>query len=374
MNLHIVTPIFHDELHKMASEMLRQGRLWQDLAQGLHALENLTGQKIALVDAAQLRADATIVPPSVETITDVLDFDPPPPLTDADFPMVEPVSQEDEAPSAEELAALVEEPAPAPTEPEPQPEPQPDPNPAAVDAITPVPPPEPQRSGEEVQVQIREMLMMRYSVSHIAKTLGCTPDVVRATIAADKKAKNKTSARPWSDDDLTVLAHLRAQGKDNIAIGRAMNRTPGAIRDRIRRLEAQTQIDEPQTVQEDAPRPEAAPDPEPLAPPAPEAPPAPIDPPAPVDFGPTLTRRQNRLVDHLNRLPDDFEPSDDLYLVESLASRVPIDVMCDQLGCDQPTIKNRYRAMLIEEITTAKGIITIDGQADLLIALRYRVQ
>lgn len=86
-----------------------------------------------------------------------------------------------------------------------------------------------------------------------------------------------------------------------------------------------------------------------------------------------LTSRQSRLVDHLGRLGNDsFLPEDDLFLAEQLARGVPGNVVADQLGCDLKTAGLRFRAMQTEEIVNAKGVLTIDGQADLLVALRYR--
>ena len=94
--------------------------------------------------------------------------------------------------------------------------------------------------------------------------------------------------------------------------------------------------------------------------------------PAPASSFPKLTGRQQRLVDHVGRLSDTFEPADDLWMVEAFYKGTAVDVIADQLGCDVPAVRSRFKSMLTEEITTPKGVITIEGQADLLVALRYR--
>lgn len=88
---------------------------------------------------------------------------------------------------------------------------------------------------------------------------------------------------------------------------------------------------------------------------------------------PVLSRRQSRLIDHLSRLSRDaFTPEDDLWLVEQLASGAPIAVIADQLGCTPKTAIARFAAMKTDDIVTARGRLTIDGQADLLVAAHYR--
>lgn len=85
-----------------------------------------------------------------------------------------------------------------------------------------------------------------------------------------------------------------------------------------------------------------------------------------------LTALQKRIFDHLKRLSDDFTIEDDLYLAEAITGGTPSDVIADQLGCDTKTVVSRFRVMQVPEILTAKNTLTISGQTDLLVALRWR--
>lgn len=106
---------------------------------------------------------------------------------------------------------------------------------------------------------------------------------------------------------------------------------------------------------------------------APSPIPTPTLPPAPV-VDPRLTARQRRLVDHLGWQEwDGFTPDDDLFLVEELARGTPGNVVADQLDRSLKSVGLRFRAMQTDDIVNSKGVLTIDGQADLLVAVRYRV-
>lgn len=85
-----------------------------------------------------------------------------------------------------------------------------------------------------------------------------------------------------------------------------------------------------------------------------------------------LTVIQRSVLQHLQRLSDDFMPSDDLHLAEQLAKGTPIEVIADDLGCDVKTVQARWKAFLFEHITSDKGVLTIQGQSDLLHVLRHR--
>ena len=87
---------------------------------------------------------------------------------------------------------------------------------------------------------------------------------------------------------------------------------------------------------------------------------------------PRLTIRQKRIFDHLKRLSDDFTVEDDLYLAQEITGGTPPEVVADELGCDMRTVVTRLRAMQVPEILTAKNMLTIDGQADLMVAVRCR--
>lgn len=82
--------------------------------------------------------------------------------------------------------------------------------------------------------------------------------------------------------------------------------------------------------------------------------------------------RQIRVLSHLLTLPHgSFTPADDLFLAEGLASRRALAEIADQLGCESSDIMKRWKAMLFADLTDRHGHILLDGQADLLRALRW---
>lgn len=87
-----------------------------------------------------------------------------------------------------------------------------------------------------------------------------------------------------------------------------------------------------------------------------------------------LTLPQRRLVQHLERLDDGFAPADDLALAEGLGRGVPHDKLCDSLGMTYDCMIARWKRLVPASIRGPSGLVTIDGQADLLAALRYRAQ
>lgn len=269
----ISTPAFQEELQERGAVLMTEGQAILDLARSLGRFEDATGQRLAVVDAIQIRADATIAPMMAETITDPDDPAP-------DDCLVEPVP--------------------------------------VVGKVN---------AGQHQQAEL--------------------PAPVPPAPAPDDKAGS-----PWSDEEKAEAVRMKSEGFSASHIAKVIGRPHPATRAMLAKL-----------AKEKAPPPaEVAP-----APPAPPA--APV--PKAETFQP-LTRRQQLLVDHVGRLPDDFEPADDLWLAESLAKGTPIDVIADQLGCDSATARARFRAMLTDGIKTPKGTITTDGQADLLAALRYR--
>lgn len=82
--------------------------------------------------------------------------------------------------------------------------------------------------------------------------------------------------------------------------------------------------------------------------------------------------RQVRVLSHLLTLPSDvFGAADDLFLAEGLASRRAVAEIADQLGCEPAAVTARWKAMLFADITDRHGLLLLDGQADLLRALRW---
>ena len=365
MNKHLTTPAFHQELHDIGNAMLHEGRLLHDLAQGMRAWENLTGQKIALVDVEQLRSDATIDLPSAETITDLDDTPEPPALTEPQ-PAPEPEPEPDQGRAS----------APAPA-----PEAEPD-QPAervVVDVPSPLTLDDPQTLTEWQRKSAIEMSDKGFCPSHIAKELGCTTDDVGRFVRSKPRAvgddKHPVRKGAWSEDEIEHLNWMRSDGKTLVQIGLALGRTQVAVRDKIKALDRQQQKDDLTSATTPVLKPEPVAPAVQIAPAPPPAPaPAPAPSPPPVVEPARLTNRQNELIDHLNKLPDTFAPEDDLYLAESLFQRVSIGIIADQLGCDEATVRGRFRAMQNDSIRNSKGVLTIDGQADLLVALRYRLE
>lgn len=132
----------------------------------------------------------------------------------------------------------------------------------------------------------------------------------------------------------------------------------------------------------------AAPNIAPVAsPPAPK--PATAPEPAPQDADPKQARvratlqaaiaenqpgRQIRILSHVLTLPrGSFTAADDLFLAEGLATRRALAEIADQLGCEPAAVTGRWKAMLFADLTDRHGHILLDGQADLLRALRWLV-
>lgn len=293
----ISTPTFQEELQDRGAALMTEGQAILDLARCLGRFEDATGQRLAVVDAVQIRADASIGPALAETITDevpvwakFLD-----PIPDALFP------------AAVEAGKLVME-SMGGTQPQP-------------DVSEPVPP-----------AQEAEALPQ----------LPC-----------------------WPDEDKAKAVGMRGDGFSPSHIAKVIGRP---LRETRAVLAAVPPEEGGQLVEEPAPEPA-----EPGEPDEPAEPASQVEPPPPAAVAPpALTMRQNRLVDHLGRLGDDFEPADDLWLVTSLAKGSSLDVIADQLGCDMAAARARFRSMLTDDITSSRGAITLDGQADLLEALKYR--
>lgn len=84
--------------------------------------------------------------------------------------------------------------------------------------------------------------------------------------------------------------------------------------------------------------------------------------------------RQMRVLSHLLTLPrGSFTAADDLFLAEGLATRRALAEIADQLGCEPAAVTGRWKAMLFADLTDRHGHILLDGQADLLRALRWLV-
>lgn len=84
-----------------------------------------------------------------------------------------------------------------------------------------------------------------------------------------------------------------------------------------------------------------------------------------------LSARQRRILHHLNLLSDDFAPIDDLDIVEGLTSGRKAEALADEMGCAAREVVNRWKQLLTAEVVNFKGQIMLDGQADLVAAVRH---
>lgn len=87
-----------------------------------------------------------------------------------------------------------------------------------------------------------------------------------------------------------------------------------------------------------------------------------------------LTLPERQIVKHLERLPDTFAPQDDLQLAEMLTGGDKIDTAAAFLEVEPAVALARWKSFLSEDVIGHDGKPTIDGQARLLNALRYRVE
>lgn len=256
---------------------------------------------------------------------------------------------------------------------------------APVVAATGAPPSSGQPWTEEEKAEALRMRVAGATNREIADTLGRGFTSVQKLMWRLDPRRNQGF---WSEADEAILIEEFTAGATAQQVAERLGRTPDAVMARAAKLGGVKQMRakpdpevEPPTVTE--------PEPPVLISEGPldaaslseviEAPvvqiPAPIDPvqTAPAQsFGPPLSRRQQLLVDHLNRLPSAFTPEDDMFLIEQLASGTPGNVIADQLGTDLKTIGARFRAMQIDDILNKRGNVTLEGQQDLLVAVRYR--
>jgi hypothetical protein len=101
------------------------------------------------------------------------------------------------------------------------------------------------------------------------------------------------------------------------------------------------------------------------------APAVPVDPPS-ADVA-DLTGRQRSLLSHLAALEskDPWTPDVDLALFEGLARGFKLGMVAVDLGVDPREAKRRFDAV-VSPVTDMRGNIVLDGQRDLLVALRRR--
>lgn len=258
----------------------------------------------------------------------------------------------------------------------------------------------------ELDQQLADLKNAGRSIAEIAAEMGRGEAAIsmrlRQLRAADDAPKLPFT-KVWNDALDQQLIEGRMDGRTYDALAAEMGMKPRALENRITRLKAAGKFPpKPTRAKKAAARPAApanpAPDPEPLPNPVPQSTPAPS--PAPsqepeakpqvaeqpavteakhnlraADPGDLkhLTIRQRALVHHLNALSDDFTLIDDLDIIEDMARGAKPAAIADSMGCQPRDIENRFKRFLVPEISNWKGYITIDGQEDLMIALRHLV-
>ncbi|MDF3606519.1 hypothetical protein PE067_10445 [Paracoccus sp. DMF-8] len=228
------------------------------------------------------------------------------------------------------------------------------PDPAPVEAVAPEPDPEPEPE----------------------------PTQPPAPAPAPKQATPSDPSAWTEDEDRKILTGLFRDGLSQLACAKLVNRSDNATKFRLRVL--QGLVDKRQAPPYAAQiiaeltggaAPAKAPDPkpepakvEPSAAPAPAAP----KPSEPASWT-SLTLAQRALVKHLERLNDDFAPQDDLDIATGLFDGRKAPTIGADLGVTPEEVVARFKLMKHRDILDPKGHLTIDGQRDLIVALRYRV-
>ena len=111
---------------------------------------------------------------------------------------------------------------------------------------------------------------------------------------------------------------------------------------------------------------------------APEARTAPVRAPPKVSARPMawagLTPQERSIVLHLEALPDNFSPTDDLNIARCLTGGVKAPELAGEMGITPEEVVARWKAMWCSAVLEKSRTPTIDGQSRLLAALRYRVE
>lgn len=189
----------------------------------------------------------------------------------------------------------------------------------------------------------------------------------RASIKAARQPTTASRSGVWTDAEIREAMALKNRGKTHSEIARELGRTTRAIDNLMHRQRAKT-----------AAKPAPTPTQQPAAPVQPVAAKSFI---VPDDFTRTipsekiappssLTAAQRDLMARIMQLDDDFTPADDLYLVDAIIGRTPFNVIADQLGCDIPTVKARWVALVGFDPTKRPGGLPLEAQADLLAVVR----
>lgn len=191
----------------------------------------------------------------------------------------------------------------------------------------------------------------------------------------------------WTEEeDRKILTGLFRDNLTQLACAKLVNRSDNATKFRLRVL--QGQIDKRQAPPYAAkiiaeltggaePAPQPVPEPAPAIKPEPKpaaaAPAIPKVSPAETASWTALTIAQRALVKHLERMDDSFAPQDDMDIATALFDGRKAPTIAADLGVTPEEVVARFKLMKHRDILDPKGHLSIDGQRDLIVALKYRV-
>ena len=87
-----------------------------------------------------------------------------------------------------------------------------------------------------------------------------------------------------------------------------------------------------------------------------------------------LTPQERSIVMHIEALPDNFSPTDDLNIAMCLTGGVKAPELAAEMGITPEEVVARWKSMWCSAVLEKSRTPTIDGQSRLLAALRYRVE
>lgn len=244
--------------------------------------------------------------------------------------------------------------------------------------------------------KVRELRRAGASLSDMAEAVGRTPDACRMQIKRlrDKGEDLEPATAPYTPAEDARLLRERDKGTPYAALGRQMGRSGSSLENRHALLRAKAAeaaamsalhyvapapkasagaIKDPQVDAVDYVRPAAKPAPKPAARPITTA----AAPPGVALFRAAAQRdqlptRQVDILEHALAAGPGFDAATDLRICEGLIARTAPADLAAELGTTAAALLARFKVLRAAPgLADARGIISIDGQADLLRALRW---
>ncbi|OJH46156.1 hypothetical protein [Paracoccus sp. SM22M-07] len=238
---------------------------------------------------------------------------------------------------------------------------------------------------DDDRAQLSKMKAAGKSLPEIATALGRSSEACRGQLKVMRGANVPvaSASATWTEEEGRRLLAARAKGVPFKVIAEELGRTVRACEQRMTKLaklspSSPADVTPPKRNESASPVAVKAPTPAPVT----KAPASFVSSPAPKEavkaddaqLRAPLNEKQRRIFDSLCKLSDDFEPEDDLLLAEGVIGRQALELIADELGCETKDVKNRWKAMMFEDVVDWRGHPTIGGQSDLLTALRARIQ